>query len=91
MLNGIGGTTIAEAQSNMSWPEFLAWAQYREKRGSLNTGMRVETAIARLCALYVNMHRSASTDPPYHIEDFAPHMDERVITIEELAKQMGAI
>lgn len=91
MLNGIGGTTIAEAQSNMSWPEFLTWAHYRAKRGSLNTGMRVEVAIARLCALYANMQRTKPTDTPYNLEDFAPHMDERVITIEELAKQMGAI
>jgi len=90
VLNGIGGRTIAEAQENLSWDEFQTWAAYRGKRGSLNQGMRVETAVARLCALYINSKRGKDS-PAFHLEDFAPHMDERVITIEELAAQMGAI
>lgn len=91
MLNGIGGATIAEAQDKLSWDEWLMWVAYRAKRGSLNTGYRAEVAAARICALYANFQRSKQSDPQFHLEDFAPHMDERVITIEELAKQMGAI
>jgi len=89
VLNGIGGTTIAEAQATLTWDEFLTWASYRAKRGSLNTGFRMEVATARLCAIYANFHRR-STDAPYHLEDFAPHMDEREISIEEFAQMMGA-
>ena len=90
VLNGIGGTTIAEAQENISWEEFQQWAAYRAKRGSLNTGYRVEVAVARLCALFINSKKGPDT-PPFHIEDFAPHMDERIISLEELAEQMGAM
>lgn len=90
MLNGIGGTTIAEAQETLTWEEFLTWSSYRIKRGSLNSAFRTEMAVARLCALYANFQRNKKTDPLFHVEDFAPHMDERVITIEELAQQMGA-
>lgn len=90
MLNGIGGTTIAEAQDAVSWPEFLVWASYRAKRGSLNTGYRVEVATARLCALFANFQRTKASDAKFYIEDFAPHMDAREVTIEELAEQMGA-
>lgn len=90
MLNGVGGTTIAEAQENMTWPEFLKWAAFRAKRGSLNTGYRVEVAVARLCALTANFQRTKQTDRVYHVEDFAPHMDERVISLAEFAEQMGA-
>lgn len=91
MLNGIGGTTIAEAQDTLDWDEFLLWAAYRAKRGSLNTGYRVEVAAARICSVYANFQRTKQTDPQFHLEDFAPHMDAREITIEELAQQMGAI
>ena len=67
------------------------WAAYIQKRGSLNTGYRVEVAVARLCTVWSNYNlRSKTSDPMYHIQDYAPHMDERVITIEELAAQMGA-
>lgn len=67
------------------------WGAYRAKRGSLNTGFRTEVAIARLCALWANYNlRTKQTDAKFHLEDFAPHMDQREVTIEELAAQMGA-
>lgn len=91
MLNGIGGRTIAEARERMTWDEFQMWASYRAKRGSLNQGMRVETAVARLCALYANFKRQSPDSSRFHLEDFAPHMEERIIPIEELAAQMGAM
>jgi len=92
VLNGIGGATIAEAQSTLSWEEFLVWGAYVAKRGSLNAGYRTEIAVGRLCAVFANFQRTKQTDPQWHVEDFAPHMDvERVITLEELAKQMGAV
>lgn len=67
------------------------WGAYRAKRGSLNTGMRTEVAIARFCALWANYTLRRNGDPLFHLQDFAPHMDAREITLEELAAQMGAI
>ncbi|NWA25512.1 hypothetical protein HX866_11455 [Pseudomonas gingeri] len=78
-MNGIGGRTVAEAQENISYPEFMLWCKYRGKRGSLNLGMRVEVASARLAALYANMKAGK---PDFRIEDFSPHTDVPVETLE---------
>jgi hypothetical protein len=78
-MNGIGGRTIAEAQATLSYPEFMTWCKFRGKRGSLNQGMRVEAAVARLAAFYGNMRAGKKA---FSIEDFAPHMDEPVLTLE---------
>lgn len=86
MLNGVGGRTIASAQASISHREFLCWAQYRAKRGSLNIGMRVERASALLAALYAN---SKSKNGGYGISDFAPHHDQPVLTLEDLEKFVG--
>ncbi len=67
------------------------WAAYRAKRGSLNPGFRTEVAVARLCAVFANYQRTKQTDKMFHLEDFAPHMDQREITLQELAEQMGAV
>jgi hypothetical protein len=48
VLNGIGGKTIDEAKMRISHPEFLSWVSYREKYGTLNSGMRTEWLMARL-------------------------------------------
>lgn len=81
-MNGIGGRTIAEAQENMSYPEFMVWCKFRRKRGSLNTGIRVETALAQLQAFYANC-RSGKDAQRLHTEDFAPHMDAHVLNLAE--------
>lgn len=68
------------------------WGAYRAKRGSLNTGLRTEVAVARLCALWANYNlRTKPTDTKFNLEDFAPHMDQREMTLEEIAAQMGAL
>lgn len=48
MLNGIGGHTLAEAKHNMSMREFNLWQKYRNKRGSLNIGRRLQQELAHL-------------------------------------------
>lgn len=78
-MNGIGGRTIAEAQENMSYPEFMVWCKFRGKRGSLNHGMRIETAVARLASFYGNWKAGRKA---FSMEDFAPHMDEPVLTLD---------
>lgn len=46
VMNGIGGTTIAEAKRNLSAEEVRLWADYRMQRGTLNLGMRLEELFA---------------------------------------------
>lgn len=89
-MNGIGGRTIAEAHENMTMPEFLVWQKFRNKRGSLHMGMRVEESVAKFLAYWFNS-KTAKDAPKHYPQDFAPHMDERIITVEELAAQMGAV
>lgn len=79
-MNGIGGRTIAEAQENLLYSEFLVWCKFRAKRGSLNQGMRVETAIARLLSFYANFRAGKQT---FVMSDFAPHMDIAELTLKE--------
>lgn len=79
-MHGIGGHTIAEAQERLSLPEFQTWVKFRAKRGSLNTGLRVEVAAARMLAVHFNSH---SKGAKFELYEFAPHMDEPVLTMEE--------
>ncbi|NBF13093.1 phage tail assembly protein T [Pseudomonas sp. Fl4BN1] len=81
-MNGIGGRTIAEAQENMTYSEFVVWMKFRARRGSLHQGMRVEMALAQLQALYVNS-KTGKDAPRLYQQDFAPHMDPRVETLDE--------
>lgn len=83
VLNGIGGRTIAEAKERISYLEYLQWIRFRNKRGSLNSGFRVELAAAEICALTANIH---SKNPVHKQHDFAPHMDEPAITLDEAMK-----
>ena len=68
---GIGGSTIAEAQQRISYPEFIRWAQYRSKRGSLNQGLRIERGSALLATMYANVHKGKDA-AAYQLHDFAP-------------------
>lgn len=89
-MNGIGGRTIAEAQETMSYAEYVVWLKFRNKRGSLHFGMRIEEQIAKFHAMWANTKTSKDAVTLYK-EDFAPHLDPRIITAEEFAKSMGAI
>lgn len=62
----------------MTYDEFLAWVAYRAKRGSLHFGMRIESAVATLSALFANAHSKGGFTP----HDFAPHHDEPAIDLE---------
>jgi len=85
VLNGIGGRTIAEAQENMSYTEFLAWCRYRNKYGSLHLGMRVDRAFARVAAFFGNVFSSKKDLKP---EDFSP-MDKTIM--EAKAVEDGSV
>jgi len=81
-MNGIGGRTIAEAQENLTHTEFIVWCKFRNKRGSLNQGMRIETALAQFQAFYANCHTRKDAAKLF-TQDFAPHMDAREVTLVE--------
>lgn len=68
MSCGIGGRTIAEAQQNLSWGEYLSWCAYRAKYGSLHIGMRVDRAVARALANYM----SGNSRQQFSVVDFSP-------------------
>jgi len=84
VLNGIGGCTIQEAQSRVSYDEFRTWAAYRRKRGSLNIGMRLERGFAMLAAMFANKN---SKHGGYKIFDFMPHEDEPPISVDVAMEQ----
>lgn len=71
MLNGIGGSTIAEALQNISLEEYALWQAYRSKVGSLNAATRQEIMLAQLCAITANAHGAKDID----IYDFAPSLE----------------
>lgn len=79
VMHGIGGRTIAEAKERISYPEYLTWLKYRLRRGSLNTGMRVEYGAAMLATLYANSH---SKNSGHQLHDFAPYHDEPPLDLE---------
>jgi hypothetical protein len=88
-MNGIGGCTIAEAKQRLCYSEFLTWCQYRNKRGSLNPGTRIEFGAALLAALYSNKNSKHGGNTVY---DFTPHHDaprgdDRGITLEQAMKE----
>ncbi len=68
VLNGVGGSTIAEAKATLSYAEVLAWVAYRDKHGSLNLMRRTELAAA-LIALQVNRSGGGKAE----LYDFMPH------------------
>lgn len=83
-MNGIGGCTIAQAKETISYREFMMWVQYRNKRGSLNTGSRVEVSGALLASMYANAH---SKHGGMTIYDFAPHLDAPAMSLDQAMKQ----
>lgn len=46
VLAGVGGKTIAEAQSNLSYTEFLSWYAYIKKNGPVSIQRRQEELAA---------------------------------------------
>lgn len=70
MASGVGGRTVAEAKQNMSYAEFVNWCQYRHQYGSLHVGMRVDRAIARHIAAYLN---SISKSTKFKPDEFSPY------------------
>lgn len=81
-MSGIGGRSIAEAKRNLSFYEVCRWAAFRRKRGSLHTGMRVESGAAVVsAALFRGVKKANGGD--FKPTDFMPHMEEPPISLEQ--------
>lgn len=80
-MNGIGGKSIAEVKRNLTFAEINKWALYRQRRGSLNIGRRVEQATGHAMAAYFNVGRE--DHEMLHPIEFMPNEDDIVITFEE--------
>ncbi|EKQ6537199.1 TPA: phage tail protein [Klebsiella michiganensis] len=84
-MNGIGGRTIAEAQERMSLREFQVWVKYRNKYGPLNIMMRTEWGASLVASVLANINKSKNS-PPFKISDFAPHINEVSVSLEDAMK-----
>ncbi|MCD9923895.1 phage tail protein [Klebsiella pneumoniae] len=84
-MNGIGGRTIAEAQERMSLREFQVWVKYRNKYGQLNVIMRTEWGASLVASVLANINKANNT-PPFKVSDFAPHINEAPLSLEEAMK-----
>ena len=82
VLNGIGGRTIAAAQESISAVEFAQWVAYRNRRGSLNTGLRVEAGSAMMASLTAKLNRKKDSKA-FSFYEFAPNHDEPEMSVEE--------
>ena len=80
-MNGIGGNSLAEVTRNLSRPEIMQWSAYRQRRGSLNIGRRVEQATGIAMAAYFNAGRKEHE--MLHPIEFMPHEDDIIISFEE--------
>ncbi len=72
----------------MSWEEALAWSEYRELRGSLNLGRRIECAVGLLAQMFNNSRGGTAK-----IMDFCPHEKNPSDPDEEIIvamKKLGA-
>ena len=73
-LNGIGGNTIHQVKTNLTMLEINQWAEYRNRRGSLNTGRRFEQTAANMMAVHIN----SQYEKEHWVEalELMPHEDD---------------
>ena len=84
-LNGIGGNTINEVKNNLSMYEVKQWSEYRQRRGSLNTGRRVEQTVANIGTIFLNKEIQNSEDYLEPLQ-LMPYEDNVVETFEDSIK-----
>lgn len=65
--------------------EFLVWLKYREKYGPLNIMMRTEWGASLVASVLANINKAKNT-PPFKVSDFAPHINEAPLSLEEAMK-----
>lgn len=78
-LNGIGGNTIHQVKKNLTMLEIKQWAEYRYRRGSLNTGRRFEQTAASMMSVYMAVAHQHEIEPL----ELMPHEDDVEIGFED--------
>ena len=75
VLNNVGGSTIAEAKWALSMDEAEDWANYFNKRGTANLGLRLEAGFALVAWMLARGFGLRKDDRSlYSQADFMPHM-----------------
>lgn len=54
--HGIGGRTVEDVQENLTVDEFQSWQLYDAETGGLGTLERIETLLAHLLAVTINVN-----------------------------------
>ncbi|WP_218646841.1 hypothetical protein [Acinetobacter sp. SwsAc6] len=84
VLSGIGGCTIAEAKSNITNAEVSQWVAFRNKRGSLFIGRRIEQGFGNLIATYLGSKGAKDVKA----QSFMPHEEQpQEMSLEEYMMQ----
>lgn len=63
----------------------MQWVEYRDTRGSLNVGMRVEKHMAVITQIIANRYRKENSSP-FTFNDFAPYHNTPAPTLDEWRK-----
>lgn len=80
-LAGIGGNTIHQVKNNLTMLEINQWAEYRQRRGSLNIGRRVEQASANIIAM--NINKGLKHENWIEPLEFMPNEDDVIESFED--------
>lgn len=80
-LAGIGGNTIHQVKNNLTMLEINQWAEYRQRRGSLNIGRRVEQASANIIAM--NINKGLKHENWVEPLEFMPNEDDVIENFED--------
>ena len=80
-LAGIGGNTVHQVKTNLTMVEISQWAVYRQRRGSLNIGRRVEQAAANIIAM--NINKGLKGEDWVEPLEFMPNEDDVEVGFEE--------
>ena len=65
--------------------EVIQWSEYRQRRGSLNTGRRVEQTVANIGTIFLNKEIQNSEDYLEPLQ-LMPYEDNVVETFEDSIK-----
>lgn len=82
-MNGIGGNTITKAKETIPYTEYLIWADYIKRHGSLNTAQHIERGFALIAHTLCVAHKIKNSGAIPGINHFMPHYHEREISLEE--------
>ena len=86
-MAGIGGNSIAEVKATLTETEIMQWAEYRQRRGSLNVGRRVEQSIGN--ALAWDFNNKVEVHHRIDPLQLMPHEDDIEISLEQQLAQLN--